>query len=104
MGQKGPFFSPREAKRGKTDRFAKNAPLRGETGPKRSFSRAGTHGSMDGFDDPKVQQAACPIAQGQTGGVKGALRVAEEAGDTSIAGRRIGPLKFLEELENGQQL
>ena len=59
---------------------------------------------VDGFDDPKVQGVACHIARAQTGGVKGALSVAKDASDASIACRQIGPIKFLEKLKNGEQV
>ena len=59
---------------------------------------------VDGFDDPKVQGVACHIARAQTGGVKGALSVAEDASDASIACRQIGPIKFLKEFKDGEQV
>ncbi len=57
---------------------------------------------VDGFDDPKVRGVACHIARAQTGGVKGAFSVAEDASDASIACRQIGPITFLEELKDGE--
>ena len=59
---------------------------------------------VDGFDDPKVQGVACHIARAQTGGVKGSLSLAEDASDASIACRQIGPIKFLDEFKNGEQV
>lgn len=59
---------------------------------------------VDGFDDPKVQGVACHIARAQTGGVKGALSVAEDASDASIACRQIGPIKFLGEFKDGERV
>ena len=53
---------------------------------------------VDGFDDPKVQGVACHIARAQTGGVKGAIGVAEDTSDASIACRQIGPIRILGEL------
>ena len=50
---------------------------------------------VDGFDDPKVQGVACHISRAQTGGVKGALGVAEDTSDASIACRQVGPIRFL---------
>lgn len=46
--------------------------------------------AVDGFDDPKVQGVACHISRAVTGGIKGALRVAEDTSDVSIACRQIG--------------
>ena len=59
---------------------------------------------VDGFDDPKVQGVACHLARAQTGGVKGALSIAEDASDASIACRQIGPIKFLDEFKDGEQV
>ncbi len=59
---------------------------------------------VDGFDDPKVQGVACHIARAQTGGVKGAIGVAEDASDASIACRQIGPIKFLDDIKDGESV
>ncbi len=59
---------------------------------------------VDGFDDPKVQGVACHISRAQTGGVKGGLGVAEDTSDASIACRQIGPIQFLGELKDGEQV
>jgi catabolite regulation protein CreA len=44
---------------------------------------------VDRFDDPNVEGVACHIARAQTGGVKGALGVAEDTSDASIAGEGV---------------
>jgi CreA protein len=61
---------------------------------------------VDGFDDPKVEGVACHIARAQTGGVKGALGVAEDTntGDASIACRQIGPIKITGDIEDGERV
>ncbi len=59
---------------------------------------------VDGFDDPKVQGVACHISRAQTGGVKGALGVAEDTSDASIACRQIGPIRFLGEFKDGERV
>jgi CreA protein len=59
---------------------------------------------VDGFDDPKVQGVACHISRAQTGGVKGVLGVAEDASDAAIACRQVGPIRFLGELKDGEQV
>ena len=59
---------------------------------------------VDGFDDPKVQGVACHISRAQTGGVKGALGVAEDTSDASISCRQIGPIKFQGELKDGEKV
>ena len=59
---------------------------------------------VDGFDDPKVQGVACHISRAQTGGMKGAVGVAEDTSDASIACRQIGPIAFLGEIKDGEQV
>jgi len=59
---------------------------------------------VDGFDDPKVQGVACHISRAQTGGVKGAIGVAEDTSDASIACRQIGPIRILGELKDGERV
>jgi CreA protein len=59
---------------------------------------------VDGFDDPKVQGVACHIARAQTGGMKGALGVAEDTSDASIACRQIGPIKIISDIKDGERV
>ncbi len=59
---------------------------------------------VDGFDDPKVQGVACHISRAQTGGVKGAIGVAEDTSDASIACRQTGPIRFLAEFKDGERV
>ena len=59
---------------------------------------------VDGFDDPKVEGVACHIARAQTGGVKGALGVAEDTSDASIACRQIGPIKIISDIKDGERV
>lgn len=59
---------------------------------------------VDGFDDPKVQGVACHISRAQTGGVKGAVGVAEDTSDASIACRQIGPIKIIGEIKDGEHV
>ena len=60
--------------------------------------------AVDGFDDPKVQGVACHISRAVTGGIKGALGVAEDTSDASIACRQVGPIKMTTDLKNGEQV
>ena len=59
---------------------------------------------VDGFDDPKVQGVACHISRAQTGGVKGAIGVAEDTSDAAIACRQIGPIRIVGELKDGERV
>src|SRR5579859_3288793 len=58
--------------------------------------------AVDGFDDPKVQGVACHISRAVTGGIKGALGVAEDTSDASIACRQVGPIRITTELKDGE--
>src|ERR1700744_4473755 len=49
--------------------------------------------AVDGFDAPKVQGVACHISRAVTGGIKGALRLAEDTRAASITCRQVGPIK-----------
>lgn len=60
--------------------------------------------AVDGFDDPKVQGVACHISRAVTGGIKGALGVAEDTSDASIACRQVGPIRMTPDLKNGEQV
>ncbi|MDA8138937.1 MAG: CreA family protein [Desulfobacteraceae bacterium] len=82
-------------------------PMRGTTGSvSTNFHWLGPNDKIvvDGFDDPKVQGVACHISRAQTGGMKGALGVAEDASDASIACRQIGPIQFLADFKDGEQV
>jgi CreA protein len=59
---------------------------------------------VDGFDDPKVQGVACHISRSETGGLKGAVGVAEDTSDASIACRQIGPIKIVGEIRDGERV
>jgi CreA protein len=59
---------------------------------------------VDGFDDPKVNGVACHISRAQTGGVKGAMGVAEDTSDASIACRQVGPIQIVGEIKDGERV
>jgi CreA protein len=59
---------------------------------------------IEAFDDPKVEGVACHVSRARTGGFSGALGLAEDTSDASIACRQIGPVRFLEELEDGEEV
>jgi CreA protein len=58
--------------------------------------------AVDGFDDPKVQGVACHISRAVTGGIKGALRVAEDTSDASITCHQVGPINVPTDLKDGE--
>lgn len=46
------------------------------------------------FDDPRVQGVACYLSRAKTGGVSGALGLAEDKSEASVACRQVGEIKF----------
>lgn len=56
------------------------------------------------FDDPDVSGVACYLSRAQTGGVKGAIGVAEDTSDASIDCRQVGPIAFKDKLKNGEKV
>jgi CreA protein len=58
--------------------------------------------AVDGFEDPKVQGVACYISRAVTGGIKGALGVAEDTSDVSIACRQVAAIHIIGNLQDGE--
>lgn len=56
------------------------------------------------FDDPAIAGVACYLSRAQTGGVKGAIGVAEDTSDASIDCHQIGPIEFKGKLKNGEKV
>jgi len=57
---------------------------------------------LESYDDPKIEGITVFISKSQTGGVKGALGLAEDTSDASVAVRQTGPIKVKEAFENGE--
>jgi len=53
---------------------------------------------VDAYDDPKVQGVTCYVSRAKSGGIKGALGVAEDKSEASIACRQVGPIAFAKPL------
>ena len=49
---------------------------------------------VEAYDDPKVNGVTCYVSRAKTGGVKGALGLAEDKSEASIACRQVGPISF----------
>ena len=54
---------------------------------------------VDAYDDPKVAGVTCYVSRAKTGGYKGALGLAEDKAEASIACRQTGPISFIKPLE-----
>ncbi|MEO8921399.1 MAG: CreA family protein [Caldimonas sp.] len=50
---------------------------------------------VDAYDDPKVAGITCYVSRAKTGGIKGAIGVAEDKAEASIACRQVGPISFV---------
>jgi CreA protein len=57
---------------------------------------------IESYDDPKVDGITVFISKSQTGGIKGALGLAEDTSDASVAVRQTGPIKVKEAFDNGE--
>lgn len=49
---------------------------------------------IERYDDPKVANVSCYMSRAETGGVKGAIGVAEDPSRFSIACRAVGPVQI----------
>ena len=49
---------------------------------------------VDAYDDPQVAGVTCFVSRAKTGGIKGALGVAEDKAEASIACRQVGQISF----------
>ncbi len=53
---------------------------------------------VEAYDDPLVQGVTCYVSRARTGGIKGAIGLAEDRAEASIACRQVGAIKFTEPL------
>ena len=49
---------------------------------------------VDAHDDPKVNGVTCYVSRAKTGGIKGAMGLAEDKAEASISCRQVGPISF----------
>ena len=49
---------------------------------------------VDAYDDPKVAGVTCYVSRAKTGGIKGAIGIAEDKAEASIACRQTGAIAF----------
>jgi CreA protein len=57
---------------------------------------------IESYDDPKIDGITVFISKSQKGGIKGALGLAEDTSDASVAVRQTGPIKVKKSFENGE--
>ena len=49
---------------------------------------------VDVFDDPRVSGVSCYLSRAKTGGIGGALGLAEDKAEASVACRQVGDIQF----------
>jgi len=59
---------------------------------------------VEAYDDPKVQGVACYVSRAVTGGISGALGLAEDKAEASIACRQVGPLQIAQPLPQQEEV
>jgi len=58
---------------------------------------------IEAFDDPGVRGATCYVSRAKTGGISGALGVAEDKSDASLSCRQTGPIHLSEAIRSGRE-
>lgn len=59
---------------------------------------------VEAYDDPKVAGVSCYVSRAKTGGFKGAIGVAEDTFESSIACAQVGPIAFKEPLKRSEEV
>ncbi|MGN6527688.1 MAG: CreA family protein [Burkholderiaceae bacterium] len=59
---------------------------------------------VDAYDDPKVGGVTCYVSRAKTGGIKGALGIAEDKSEASIACRQVGPVSIRQPLPQQEEV
>lgn len=59
---------------------------------------------VDAHDDPVVGGVTCYVSRAKTGGIKGAVGLAEDRAEASIACRQVGPITFSKPLERQEEM
>ena len=59
---------------------------------------------IEAFDDEKVEGVSCHVSRAVTGGISGAVGLAEDTSDASLACRQVGPVSFKGRLKYGEEV
>ena len=59
---------------------------------------------VDAYDDPKVAGVTCYVSRAKTGGIKGALGIAVDKSEASIACRQVGPVSVRQPLPQQEEV
>lgn len=59
---------------------------------------------VEAYDDPKVTGVTCYVSRAKTGGISGALGLAEDRSEASIACRQTGSISFAKPIEQQEEM
>jgi CreA protein len=59
---------------------------------------------VDAFDDPRVQGVTCYVSRARSGGISGAVGLAEDKAEASIACRQVGPITVSQPLPQQEEV
>ncbi|MFG6460334.1 CreA family protein [Roseateles sp. DXS20W] len=59
---------------------------------------------VDAYDDPKVGGVTCYVSRAKTGGISGAIGLAEDKAEASIACRQVGPIAIGQPLPRQEEV
>ena len=59
---------------------------------------------VESFKDPEVEGVVCHVSSAKTGGLKGAVSLAEDTSNASIACRQVGPITIKDNLKEGDEV
>ena len=59
---------------------------------------------VDAYDDPGVAGVTCYVSRAKTGGITGAMGVAEDKAEASIACRQVGPISFAKPIRRQEEM
>ena len=59
---------------------------------------------VQAYDDPKVGGITCYVSRAKTGGISGAIGLAEDKAEASIACRQVGPVTFTQPLPQQEEV
>lgn len=59
---------------------------------------------VEAFDDPKIDGVTCYLSRAKKGGMSGAVGMAEDTADASIACRQVAPIRFKDKIKDGDEV
>ena len=57
---------------------------------------------IEAFDDPRIPGVTCYLSRAKTGGMSGAVGMAEDTSDASIECKQIGPIALPDDIRSGK--